>query len=394
MKLDNASVRRLRGLVLFAGAVILAIIRIEEVILFLQALFGMISPFLTGAALAFVLNIPSTKIEKVVFKEKSGKWSRRLRRPVSIVLTLLSVFLVLAIVIWVVVPQLATTISEIADEIPDFIQRLVRQLEQLFASNPMLVAELEKLNSIEMNWSDIFSHIWDFFKNGAGDFVISTLSVAGGFFSGIVNFFIAFVFALYILGQKEKLGGQIKRVLLAYLPKRTNAIVLDVCKRLSGNFSSFITGQCLEAVILGVLFIITMLLLRLPYAVLVGVLIGVSALVPIVGAFIGCVVGAFLILVDDPGKALIFLILFLILQQLEGNLIYPRVVGNSVGLPAIWVLVAVTLGGSLFGVVGMLAFIPLVSTAYSFFREDVFRKTKDSGKQSKVLKSNNQSGIV
>ena len=384
MNLDKYSVRRLRGLILFAGAVILAIIRIEEVIMLLQALFSMIAPFLTGAALAFVLNIPLKKIEKAVFKERNGKWSRRLRRPVSIVLTLLAVLLVLAIVIWVVVPQLAGTVSEIADEIPAFIKRLSNQLEELFASNPALIEEVEKLNNIDMSWSDVIDRVWEFLKSGAGSFVVSTLSVAGGFFSGIVNFFIAFVFALYILGQKEKLGVQIKRVLAAYLPKKANAAVLDVCGRLSGNFSSFITGQCLEAFILGSLFVITMLLLRLPFAVLVGVLIGVTALIPIVGAFIGCVVGAFLILVDDPVKALIFVILFLVLQQLEGNLIYPRVVGNSVGLPAIWVLAAVTLGGSLFGVIGMLVFIPLVSTAYGLLREDAYRRTEGANGQSGV----------
>ncbi|MFT3985666.1 MAG: AI-2E family transporter [Lachnospiraceae bacterium] len=390
MNFDKYSVRRLRGLILFTGAVILAILRIEEFVMLLQELLRMIAPFLAGASLAFVLNIPLKKIEKAIFRERDGKWARRLRRPVSIVLTLLAVVLVIAIVIRVVVPQIAGTVSEIADEIPAFIERLVKQLEQLFAANPALINEVEKLSDLDMSWSDVIDRIWEFLKNGAGNFVVSTLSVAGGFFSGIVNFLISFVFALYILGQKEKLGSQTKRLLAAYLPEKANAAVLDVGSRLSGNFSSFITGQCLEAVILGSLFVITMLLLRLPYAVLIGVLIGVTALIPIVGAFIGCFVGAFLILVDDPVKALIFLVLFLVLQQLEGNLIYPRVVGSSVGLPAIWVLVAVTLGGSLFGVIGMLVFIPLVSTAYGLLREDTYRRTEGTDAQNGEGKSNRE----
>ena len=342
----------------------------------------MIAPFLTGAALAFVLNIPLKKIEKAIFKDKNGRWAGRLRRPISIVLTLLAVVLVLGIVTWVVVPQLVQTVSEIAKEIPFFIDRLMKQLDEVFASNPVLMEEIKKLSDIEVSWSEVFDRSWEFLRKGAGSVVISTLSVAGGLFSGIVNSFIAFVFALYILGQKETLGRQLRKVFAAYLPNQGNEMVLDVCRRLSGNFSSFITGQCLEAVILGSLFVVAMLLLRLPYAVLVGFLIGVTALIPIVGAFIGCVVGAFLILVDDPVKALIFIILFLVLQQLEGNLIYPRVVGNSVGLPAIWVFVAVALGGSLFGVVGMLVFIPLVSTVYGLLREDTCRRVgsaKDQG---------------
>ncbi len=216
----------------------------------------------------------------------------------------------------------------------------------------------------------------DFMQNGLGSVVSSTVTVASTIIGGVVNVFVALVFSFYILAQKEKLGDQFRRILRAYCPQKVNNRVLEIASLAGKNFSSFITGQCMEAVILGVMFVITMTLFGFPYAVMVGVLIAFTALIPIVGAFIGCFVGAFLIMVDDPVKAVWFLVLFIILQQIEGNLIYPHVVGNSVGLPSIWVLAAVTVGGSLMGVVGMLIFIPILSTVYALIREDVNEKNK------------------
>lgn len=229
-----------------------------------------------------------------------------------------------------------------------------------------------------------------FLQNGVGSMVISTVSVAGTIIGGIVNGAVALIFSLYVLSQKEKLGGQGKRILAAYLPEKRNEQALRVLGILSGNFSSFISGQCLEAVILGAMFVVVLTVCRIPYALLIGVLIAFTALIPIVGAFIGCGVGAFLILVDDPVKAAVFVIIFLVLQQIEGNLIYPHVVGNSVGLPSIWVLMAVTLGGSLMGVTGMLVFIPLFSTAYMLLRDDV--NARNSAK-TKITQSNNKKNI-
>ena len=203
----------------------------------------------------------------------------------------------------------------------------------------------------------------------------SLLSSGGGFIGGVVSgvstFVIGLIFSFYILLQKEKLSRQGRQVLYGLLPMRRADRALEVLRLANRTFSSFLSGQCTEAVILGTLFVITMTLFRLPYAVLVGVLIALTALIPIVGAFIGCGVGALLIAVTDPWKALVFVILFLVLQQIEGNLIYPHVVGSSVGLPSIWVLAAVTLGGKLMGVAGMLFFIPLCSVLYALFRDFV-----------------------
>ena len=189
--------------------------------------------------------------------------------------------------------------------------------------------------------------------------------------SGVSTFVIGLIFSFYILLQKEKLSRQARQVFYAILPERRADRLLDVLRLAERTFSSFLSGQCLEACILGTLFVVAMTLFQIPYALLVGVLIALTALIPIVGAFIGCAVGALLIAIDDPWKALWFIVLFLVLQQVEGNLIYPHVVGSSVGLPSIWVLAAVTLGGKLMGITGMLFFIPLCSVIYALFRSYV-----------------------
>lgn len=230
-----------------------------------------------------------------------------------------------------------------------------------------------------MDWDKILDGVAAFFKNGAGSVLDTTMSAAKSIISSVTTFFIAFVFSCYILLQKEKLRVQVQKIFYAYLPGKIVEKILDICSLTYRTFSSFLAGQCVEALILGMMFLVAMWILRLPYALLVGVLIAFTALIPIFGAFIGCVVGAFLILMVDPVKALTFVAMFLVLQQVEGNLIYPKVVGNSVGLPSIWVLAAVSIGGSLMGVVGMLVFIPLVSVVYILFRGDVYKRLEKKG---------------
>lgn len=362
--------KKLRGLIVFTAFVLLAVIYVRDLVNVLHIAVGIIAPFLTGAAMAFVLNIPLCGIEKLLFR-KQRKRLERFQRPVSIVLTLISVLLVITFVIVTVVPQLGRTLVDLGNQIPTFINRTVTEVESLFASNPQILEGIEELNLTEMDWKNMLNSTIDFLKNGVGTMVLSTVNVASSIVSGVVNVFVALVFAIYILAQKEKLGRQFRRLFQAYLPEKVNRSFLKVCSLLYANFSRFITGQCLEAVILGSMFFVAMTIFRFPYALLVGVLIAFTALIPIVGAFIGCFVGTFLILVDDPAKAIWFIVLFLLLQQIEGNLIYPHVVGGSVGLPSIWVLAAVSVGGSMFGIMGMLVFIPFVSTVYSLLREDV-----------------------
>ncbi len=379
MNMDHKNMRKLMELILFTGFVVLFLIKFDLLVSALMLILQILTPFIIGCAMAFILNLPMSFFEKHLFAKSSGKLETKIKyekfkRPVSLILALLSVILIIALVTGTVIPQLISTGKILAQKIPVFWNNLMISAEQYFASNEEIKKQLYTLELPEVNWNSLLETVGDFLKNGMGNLASTTFSVAGSIVSGILNFFIAFIFSLYILSQKEKLGDQADRILRAYTKPELYQKIRKVTTLLYQNFSNFITGQCLEAVILGTMFVVSMTILRFPYALMIGVLIAFTALIPIVGAFLGCIIGAFLIMVDSPMKAVAFIVLFLILQQIEGNLIYPHVVGNSVGLPSIWVLVAVTVGGSLMGVVGMLIFIPLLSTFYSLLREDVNKR--------------------
>ena len=371
MEFSKEKLRQIRKLMVLAALLILAILYSDKVFLGAVFVVNILKPFLYGGAIAFAMNIPMKALEEKLFVRWKGKSASKLKRPVCMILTIVLVVLVISLVVGTVLPQVALTAAEIGKKIPAFTEQMIGNLERLAKDYPILTEQVNKLESIEIHWDSILKSTVDFMKNGMGNVLNSTFSVASNIISGVVNGMIAFIFALYILAQKEKLSNQGQRIISAYLPERAGNKVLKVFGLLYKNFSSFVTGQCVEAVILGAMFVISMTIFRMPYALMVGVLIAFMALIPIVGAFVGCAVGAFLILINDPLQALWFVVLFLVLQQIEGNLIYPRVVGSSVGLPSIWVLMAVSVGGSLFGIAGMLMFIPLMSTCYALFKESV-----------------------
>lgn len=377
--LDKETMRKIKELIVFTIVILIALWNYTLIFGALKFLVNIIFPFLMGGEIAFVLNVPMSFLERNIFKQDKLKQKKRLQkasRPLSLVLTILIVLSTIALVMFVVIPELGTTFALLGKSIQQFMPKVVRQAEELFNNNKEVVV---LLGSLDMDWQEMLNGIAAFFKNGAGSVLDSTFSVAKNIVSSVATFFIAFVFACYILLQKEKLSVQVRKILYAYLPEKKVGTVLAVCSLAYKTFSNFLTGQCVEALILGLMFFVTMSVIRLPYALLVGILIAFTALIPIFGAFIGCVVGAFLILMVAPVKALIFVVMFLVLQQIEGNLIYPKVVGNSVGLPSIWVLAAVSIGGSLMGVVGMLIFIPLVSVVYTLFRGDVYRRLAEKG---------------
>ncbi len=381
MELDRTTMKKLMLLITFAVLLLVGAQRYEIVLQILRFLLNIVAPFLAGGAVAFVLNVPMRFLERKLFgrlKNKKGK-TPGFVRPLSLLLTILLVILVILVVLLVVVPQLTTTVRGLGVTISAFFTRTIAWAEETFANNPQVMDWLKELSLDwrNFNWQEMLNTAIDFLKNGAGDMLGSAISAVSTVASGIVSSFISFVFACYILLQKEKLGLQCRKIFYALLPEKAAKGILEICGLASRIFSSFITGQCVEALILGSMFVVAMTLFRMPYALLVGCLIAVTALIPIVGAFIGCGVGAFLILMDSPAKALIFLVMFLVIQQVEGNLIYPHVVGNSVGLPSIWVLMAVTLGGSLMGVVGILLFIPITSVFYALFRSYVYRRLRE-----------------
>jgi len=392
MGFSKEKMKQIRRLMVLAALLVLGIIYSSQVFAGIGFAFQIAKPFLYGGVIAFVLNLPMKAFENKMLKKWNGKAASKLKRPLCMVLSVVAVFLVITIVIGMVIPQVTATAAEVGKKVPVFVDRMTEELENLAVNYPELAGRLAELETIEINWDTVADTVFDFLRNGAGDMLTSTVSVASGIIGGIVNIVIAFIFALYILLQKEKLGNQCIRIISAYLPEKAGDKILEVCSMLHKNFSNFITGQCLEAVILGTLFVIFMTVFRMPYALMIGVLISFTALIPIVGAFIGCIVGAFLILIDNPLLAMWFVIMFLIIQQIEGNLIYPKVVGNSVGLPSIWVLMAVSLGGSLFGIAGMLFFIPLLSTVYALIREGVNRRNAEKGKYFPLVTGGSGSG--
>ena len=368
MELNRDTINKIRGLILFTVITVIVGINYIKVLGLLAAAVNMAAPFILGAAIAFVLNVPMRRIESSL--SHVLKKGSRLLRPVSMALSILLVAGVLFLVMFVVAPQLVRTLLGLQSSIPVFFGEVRQWLEQLFAENPQILINMEQ---IQIDWQQLFNDSLKFLKNGAGSMLDTTFSAAISIVNGMSTFLIGFIFSIYILLQKENLIRQIKKLLAAFLPERTVEGIVRIAALTSRTFSNFFTGQCMEAVILGSMFFIVLVVLRLPYALLIGVLIAFTALIPVFGAFIGWAVGAFLMLIISPMDTLLFSVVFFTLQQIEGNMIYPHVVGNSVGLPSIWVLVAVTLGGSM---VGMLIFIPLCSVLYTLLRDTVNERLK------------------
>lgn len=386
MELNKSNLKKIRGIIVFTAIVIACFWKYDVVFAILKFAFGILFPFILGGAIAFILNVPMNFIERHLFpgkKKEKSKIIRKIARPVSLILVFLFVIGIISLIIFVLAPQLGKTFANLGASIQEFIPKVKMFAEDIFHNNRDVMAWIDGL---EFDWNKIMQVGMDFFKTGAGNMLDSTLVMAKNIVNGIATFFIALAFSCYILLQKEKLNIQAKKVLFAFVPKGKAEATLEVLTLTYNTFSNFLTGQCVEAIILGSMFVVTMTILRIPYALLIGIVISFTALIPVFGAFIGCVIGAFLIFIVDPFKAMIFVILFLVLQQIEGNFIYPHVVGNSVGLPSIWVLAAVSIGGKLMGVVGMLVFIPFVSVLYALFREVVYIKLRQQHINPKDIK--------
>ncbi|WP_455615214.1 AI-2E family transporter [Eisenbergiella sp.] len=321
-------------------------------------------PLILGVAVAYVINIIMVRVERIYFPRTKNRLLAASRRGVSIVVSLLLVAGIFSLVARLVLPELGKAFAVIGRNVPIFLEEAAVWLEKNNAGDTAAMLK-------NVDWNSIMDKVVGVAKSGITSFVNSTLNAVGAVIGSVVNFFIGLIFGIYILSGKEKLHSQVSRMMHAYLREETVARIRYIYRTANETFSSFIIGQCTEAVILGTLCTIGMLLLRFPYAPMIGAFIGATALIPIVGAYLGAAVGAFMILTVDPLKALFFIIFIVVLQQLEGNLIYPRVVGSSIGLPGIWVLAAVTVGGGLGGIGGMLLGVPVAATAYKLIRNDV-----------------------
>lgn len=367
--MEQLSFRRWCYLVLGAITFYSALQHISLVLSGLSQILSLLSPFILGCAIAFILNVPMRRIEKILFSRAKKKHGYA--RPVALLVTLFA----FVAVIWLATALIIPNVQEALSTLPQQITTAATNASAYFQSLSITNHDIEFLvNQLNLDWDAIYSTVLSTAQTVANSALTSGTSLVSGMVNGITIFVVGLVFSFYILLQKEKLAHQGRMVTYALLPEQAAKRTIDIAALCDRVFSSFLSGQCLEAVILGSLFVITMTLFNMPYALLIGVLVSITALIPLVGAFIGCIVGIFLIALSNPMQALAFLVLFLVLQQIEGNLIYPYVVGNSVGLPSIWVLAAVYIGGNLMGILGMLIFIPLSSVCYALFREFIYHR--------------------
>lgn len=333
---------------------------------FIMRILGAATPILAGCIMGYILNILMSFYERHYFPKSRNKIVSKSRRAVCMVAAMVTLVAVIVMIIALVVPELVSCVQLLIAKVPESMIHLTEWLNEM----EILPENIEE-TLIAVDWEKRMEQIVKVFVSGIGnitDFLVGTVfSVV----SGIVTFFVGFIFSIYLLSGKERLGDQLNRVMYHYMKKSWCDKIKYVLSVMDDSFHRYIVGQCTEAVILGVLCALGMAILKLPYASMIGALIAFTALVPIAGAYIGGGIGAFMILTVSPIKAVIFVIFLVVLQQIEGNLIYPRVVGSSMGLPAIWVLVAVTIGGGVMGIAGMLLGVPFAATLYRLIREDV-----------------------
>lgn len=379
MILNKENIRKILFIICFAMLLFWGLNHAAAVLEILKGLLGIIAPFLIGLCFAFIINVLLSPIEKRWdghVHKRSGKLLKKLKRPVCLILSTLIIAGVIFILLFMVVPEIQRTISIIIDMFPQYMIRM----EQWWADLTAFLSDFAiVLPQPALNLSELGKMAGDFFSESGRSFVGKTLDITTSIFSGVFNVVLGLVFAFYVLSQKETLGRHMKKLLYAYLPSEKVDRVLEFSSLTKKNFTNFVTGQLTEALIIGALCFIGMLIFRMPYAPMISVLVGFTALIPVFGAFFGTAVGAFLILMVDPIKALWFILFIIVLQQLEGDIIYPKVVGKSVGLPGIWVLAAVTIGGSAFGVLGMLLSVPVCSVLYCMEKQAVNHILKRKG---------------
>lgn len=345
----------------YAIGLYFALHHLKEISVVLQFLWKVIFPLILGGCIAFILSLPMNAIEGLLEKHLRNPKILRFKRGISLLSTLVLFFCSLILLFFLVIPELVNSFNIIAQQLPVFLDEVNRWISQ----QDIEWSRIEDyIKGLEFDWDKIKQSSFLYAKNLGGNIFSSAVNIVKIFFSGMTTFLLGLIFSLYILLSKEKIAAQILRFLYALLPEETVEEIRYVMKLSHSTFASFFSSQCLEALILGGMFFVSMLIFKMPYALLISIVISVTALVPIVGSFIGMVFGAFLILMVSPMQALWFVVLFLILQQIEGNLIYPIVVGSSVGLPSLWVLLAVLIGNGLMGILGMIIFIPIFSIAY------------------------------
>ena len=371
--MKNLQYKTLIKIAVVAVLACLAVIYFNRILDLIGLFLNVSFPLILGAIFAFILDIPLRRLESVYFPKSRNKWVTRTRRPVCIVLALAVLTLIILLIVLVVIPEMISCFQFIAEAFPPLFEEAKLWLSGNFENVPQIQ---EMLDTMNVDWQALFSNIMSGFVSGAGGVFSSVFNTLISIVNGVVQTFIAFIFAIYIVANKEKLKRQTTHLMEAYLRPSWENKILSILRLSNRTFSSYFAGQCIEALIFGTLCFIGMLIFRFPYALTISILIGVTALIPLVGAFIGAIIGAVMILTVSPLQMLFFLIFIIVLQQIEGNMIFPRVVGTAVSLPGLWTLAAVTLGGGLFGILGIFICVPAASVIYQLLGTNVRKRIK------------------
>ena len=371
--MKNLQYKTLIKIAVVAVLACLAVIYFNRILDLIGLFLNVSFPLILGAIFAFILDIPLRRLESVYFPKSRNKWVTRKRRPVCIVLALAVLTLIILLIVLIVIPEMISCFQFIAEAFPPLFEEAKLWLSGNFENVPQIQ---EMLDTMNVDWQALFSNIMSGFVSGAGGVFSSVFNTLISIVNGVVQTFIAFIFAIYIVANKEKLKRQTTHLMEAYLRPSWENKILSILRLSNRTFSSYFAGQCIEALIFGTLCFIGMLIFRFPYALTISILIGVTALIPLVGAFIGAIIGAVMILTVSPLQMLFFLIFIIVLQQIEGNMIFPRVVGTAVSLPGLWTLAAVTLGGGLFGILGIFICVPAASVIYQLLGTNVRKRIK------------------
>ena len=380
LDLNKKNIKRIMLLIAFAALLYWGLNNLKWISGVLGSLLDLLSPLLIGICIAFVLNLMMAALERLwdrALAKWDNPWNAKLKRPVCLTLTVLLFFGIIFAIFFILIPRLEEAGRTLVANVPVYVTQIEKWWGGVIA---FAAGHGITLPELSMNVDNATKVITDFLTNNGDNVVNTTIDITTSILGALVNFLLALVFSVYLLAQKETLMAQAKRLLLAAIPKKSAGRTMHILSLTNNAFSSFVTGQVTEAFILGTLCCLGMLILRLPYALPVSVIISFTSLIPIFGAWIGAATGAFLIVFVSPIKALTFLIFLLILQQVEGNLIYPRVVGKSVGLPGLWVLAAVTIGGGAFGVVGMLLGVPVCSVVYALVQDFIRSRSAEESR--------------
>lgn len=382
LDLNRKNVRKILFIITLSIIVYLILKNISEVIGAVRHGIGILTPIWIGIALAFLINLPMKFFERLFLPKSEKPIVAKVKRPLALALSYLVFFAVLALILFMLIPQLIELVKILSTAIPAFYINAERWISELSEDIPRLE---EILQSLDMDWKNMGETLVNIFTSGTTTLFNSAINLLVSIFNLTLDFILGLFLSIYILLGKEKLKSQLERVLNAFLKERQAKKIIKVGSLTNKTLSNYITGQLLQALLLGLLCFIGMLIFRFPFAPMISVLIGITALIPLVGSLVGTFIAAFMIFMISPIKALWFVVFIIVLQQLDNNLIYPKIMGNSIGLPALWVLAAVTLGGSLMGILGMLISVPLFSVLYVLFREATAAREKKKAESNKDL---------